>query len=73
MAHSATHIDPALPLSIARVAGVTGNPLLDTMSQCCDVRPYLANHHAAGRHAEHTTRHPTTTGAASVPVNLSTT
>lgn len=73
MAHSANHIDPSLPLSIARVAGVTGNPLLDTMSQCCDVRPYFAFFNDAGRVAVYTTRHPSTSGAASVPVYMSTT
>ena len=73
MAHSATHIDPSLPLSIERVAGVTGNPLLDTMSQCCDVRPYFAFFNDAGRVAVYTTRHPSTSGAASVPVYMSTT
>lgn len=73
MAHSATHIDPALSLSIERVAGVTGNPLLDTMSQCCDVRPYFAFFNDAGRVAVYTTRHPSTSGAASVPVYMSTT
>lgn len=73
MAHSATHIDPALPLSIERVAGVTGNPLLDTVSQCCDGRPYFAFFNDAGRVAVYTTRHPSTSGAASVPVYMSTT
>lgn len=73
MAHSNTYIDPALPLSIARVAGVTGNPLLDTMSQCYDVRPYFAFLNDAGRVAVYTTRHPSTSGAASVPVYMSTT
>lgn len=73
MAHSANRIDPSLPLSIARVAGVTGNPLLDTMSQCCDVRPYFAFFNDAGGVAVYTTRHPSTSGAASVPVYMSTT
>lgn len=73
MAHSSTYIDPSLPLSIARVAGVTGNPMTDTMSQCCDVRPYFAFFNDAGRVAVYTTRHPSTSGAASVPVYMSTT
>lgn len=42
MAHSKTYIDPALPLSIARVAAVTGNPMLDIGWQCSDARPYFA-------------------------------
>lgn len=71
--HSANYIDPSLPLSIARVAGVTGNPLTDTMSQCSDVRPYFAFFNDAGRVAVYTTRHPSTAGAASVPVYMSTT
>ena len=62
MAHSATHIDPSLPLSIERVAGVTGNPMTDWMSQCCDVRPYFAFFNDAGRVAVYTTRHPSTAG-----------
>lgn len=71
--HSANYIDPSLPLSIARVAGVTGNPMTDTMSQCSDVRPYFAFFNDAGRVAVYTTRHPSTAGAASVPVYMSTT
>lgn len=71
--HSANYIDPSLPLSIARVAGVTGNPMTDTMSQCSDVRPYFAFFNDAGRVAVYTTRHPSTSGAASVPVYMSTT
>lgn len=73
MSHSATYIDPALPLSIARVAGVTGNPLLDTMSQCCDVRPYFAFYTTGSSVPVYTLRHPSTAGAASVPVYMSTT
>lgn len=71
--HSANYIDPNAAFSIARVAGVTGNPLLDTMSQCCDVRPYFAFFNDAGHVAVYTTRHPSTSGAASVPVYMSTT
>lgn len=70
--HSATHIDPALPLSIARVAGVTGNPLIDTMSQCCDVLPYFS-FSASGQTTVYTRRNPSTSGAASVAVYMSTT
>lgn len=72
MAHNSTYIDPALPLSIARVAGVTGNPLIDTMSQCCDVLPYFS-FSASGQTMVYTRRHPSTAGAASVPVYMSTT
>lgn len=71
--HSANYIDPNAAFAIARVAAVTGNPLLDTMSQCCDVRPYFAFFNDAGRVAVYTTRHPSTSGAASVPVYMSTT
>lgn len=72
MAHNSTYIDPALPLSIERVAGVTGNPLIDTMSQCCDVLPYFS-FSASGQTMVYTRRHPSTAGAASVPVYMSTT
>lgn len=41
MAHSDSYIDPKLPLSIARVASVTGNPMLDVGWQCSDSRPYF--------------------------------
>lgn len=42
MAHSNTYIDPSLPLSIARVAGVTGNPMHDVGYQCRDMRPFYS-------------------------------
>ena len=42
MAHSRTQIDATLPFSIARVANVTGNPMLDVGYQCMDARPYWA-------------------------------
>lgn len=41
MAHSKTYIDPSLPLSLARVARVTGNPMLDVGFQCLGERPYF--------------------------------
>lgn len=72
MAHSSTYIDPALPLSIERVAGVTGNPMTDTMSQCCDVLPYFS-FSASGQTTVYTRRHPSTAGAASVAVYMMTT
>lgn len=71
MSHSATHIDPSLPLSIARVAGVTGNPMLDVMSQCCDVLPYFS-FSASGQTTVYTRRNPSTAGAASVAVYMMT-
>ena len=69
MAHSATHIDPSLPLSIARVAGVTGNPMTDLMSQCSDTRPYF-EFLASDRTRVYTLRHPATSGAALVNVYM---
>lgn len=41
MAHSKTYIDQKLPLSVERVASVTGNPMLDPGWQCSDSRPYF--------------------------------
>lgn len=41
MAHSDSYIDPTLSLSVARVASVTGNPMLDVGWQCSDSRPYF--------------------------------
>lgn len=40
MAHTNTYIDGSLPFSLARVAAVTGNPVLDIGYQCRDSRPY---------------------------------
>lgn len=42
MAHSDTYIDSSLPFGLARVAAVTGNPMLDIGYQCRDSRPYFA-------------------------------
>lgn len=72
MAHSATQIDASLPFAIERVAGVTGNPMIDTMSQCCDVLPYFS-FSASGQTTVYTRRHPSTAGAASVAVYMITT
>lgn len=41
MAHSNTYIDQKLPLSVERVAAVTGNPMIDPGWQCSDSRPYF--------------------------------
>lgn len=41
MAHSKTFIDPRAAFSVARVAAVTGNPMLDVGYQARDSRPYF--------------------------------
>lgn len=42
MAHSDTYIDPALPISVARVSKVTGNPMLDIGYLCSDAEPWFS-------------------------------
>lgn len=56
MAHTKTYIDPGLPLSVARVAKVTGNPMLDTGYQCRGERPYFK--FTSGSSTYFTTLHP---------------
>lgn len=61
MAHSDTYIDPALPISVARVSKVTGNPMLDVGYQCMDARPYFVfdpDGGASGEDAVMTALHP---------------
>lgn len=41
MAHSKTFIDPRAAFSVARVAAVTGNPMLDVGYQARDSRPFF--------------------------------
>lgn len=62
MAHTKTYIDPSLPLSVERVAKVTGNPMLDTGYQCRGERPYFR--FSAGTSTYFTTLHPSRCTAA---------
>ena len=62
MAHTKTYIDPSLPLSVARVAKVTGNPMLDIGYQCRGERPYFR--FSSGTSEYCTTLHPSRCTAA---------
>ena len=61
MAHTKTYIDPSLPLSLARVSEVTGNPVLDVGYQCKDSRPYFR--FTGGGESYYTAVHPSSAAA----------
>lgn len=62
MAHSKTYIDQKLPLSVERVASVTGNPMLDPGWQCSDSRPFFV--FLSGNEKYFTTLHPSRSSSA---------